>query len=586
MEKVSKTTIIEKKHASNAKPKRNRRRRGKRSENANNESITATPSGFGKERFVPIPTIMAKTAKFRRETKPKVGALSDAAAKWVLAYLDPCGKHDSRPGAVMIPDGAPQQLACLNYSTAQTIKPPYIGSGLNLNAEHSMCFVSPPSVRSHTYVMARVNGGEFGKEQVKLMMEALSGITDIKTVTYPNWLATEPDSNGKIDMYVTSLAPTLMADIRRPTADSVGEFTSFREAARGMTIMFNAPDLANQGTVTVGQWRMDSTIKTVVPESAGFPVVISITLIGGSPARVNIAPTAHLEHANIKWAHNSNSATFESSSIIEAANGAIAVGIGEQYRYEVRQAPNGLQLSLTNITTTTSVPMMLRLATIPVGIIHAKTVLMGVVDEVKVKVVNSKYRAITMPALSQADITQLDPNHYVGLLRENGGVYVPSRAWQPVFPFQDASGLAKWGFVTSLEDDTMPVLTGYSDSFDAVHNFTVVNCQGMSYGATPFVKTEVRREVVPTMASQLGATLIKAGAIDTCAMDLAHELANAFPHGFPASANGIGWLFAKVSRVLKLLPDYQATAKRVASIVDDVVAECGNITELVEKTMR
>jgi len=108
----------------------------------------------------------------------------------------------------------------------------------------------------------------------------------------------------------------------------------------------------------------------------------------------------------------------------------------------------------------------------------------------------------------------------------------------------------------------------------------------MSYGATPFVKTEVRREVVPTMASQLGATLIKAGAIDTCAMDLAHELANAFPHGFPASANGIGWLFAKVSRVLKLLPDYQATAKRVAAIVDDVVAECGNITELVEKTMR
>ena len=178
MEKVSKTTIIEKKHAGDAKPKRNRRRRGKRPEGANAELITTTPSRFGKERFVPIPAIMANTAKFRRGAKPKVRALSDVAAKWVLAYLDPCGKHDSRPGAVMIPDGAPQQLACLNYSTAQTVKPPYIGSGLNLAAEHSMCFVSPPSVRSHTYVMARVNGGEFGKEQVNLMMDALAGVTD------------------------------------------------------------------------------------------------------------------------------------------------------------------------------------------------------------------------------------------------------------------------------------------------------------------------------------------------------------------------------------------------------------------------
>ena len=165
------------------------------------------------------------------------------------------------------------------------------------------------------------------------MMEALAGVTDIRMVTYPNWLATEPDSDGNIDMYVTSLAPTLMASIKRPTANGMGEFTSFREAARGMTIMFNAPDLANQGTVTVGQWRMDSTIKTLVPESAGFPVSILMTLIGGAPARVNIAPTAHLEHANIIWAHDSNSATFESSAIIEAPNGVIAVGIGEQYRY-------------------------------------------------------------------------------------------------------------------------------------------------------------------------------------------------------------------------------------------------------------
>lgn len=510
-------------------------------------------------------------------------ALTPASQHWVSTYVDPCGNHDPFPGPPLIPDGAIPQAAPARFAFAETIVPPWDGpqSIVDTNNLYSMLILQAPFFRSLAYVVVHRKSGEFTNTVMAAVQDALGGAAEVADVTYPNWLATTyGDDDGPL-VYVTSLAPTVLAKIQPPNALGVSDdISQYRDTARGMVAYFNAPDLLNQGTVVCGQFNFNVSQHTMSAEGSGELVLVTATIY---PAQVGVATvflrssdTTVVPERDITWQAPNNSTSWVSDHILVDSTGTSFAVPGDVMSYAISVADaNHWRVDLRNDTTSVSVPVGVLWSNVNTVQTATKRIFAVGINDSKVN--ERRFTGITMPPITQGDLAQQDPNNEIQLMKTAGGVYMPLRVFQPVYNMQNSAGFAPFAFMTRESTLANVNPTGYGDSYDRNFAIGVINMQSIPWVANPFIKIVNHREIVTTQASMLGAFNVKTGDDDEYALRVARTFTNELPHAFPANYNGFGTLFKMVSGFLDRLPAMAGDIRTMKEGISQCVSSAGNI---------
>lgn len=497
-------------------------------------------------------------------------ALSDSSAHWVETYADPCGRRSVYPGPALIPDGAVPQAAPARFAFAETVIPPFANDSTTTeNKVYSMLVLQAPFFRSLGYVVVNRNSKEFTAQLVEEMQHKLGYVYNISDITYPNWLGFTIE-DGEYQNYVTSISPSILSTLEPPSKLGVsGDVSQFRDVGRGMVCYFNAPDLLNQGTVVAGQFNFNVSQHTPAVEGLGESVKISAQINSPPGAQFTVSSLpAKLEGWTGTWAPGITSPGYVADTEIRSPGGTLILSVGDSWVWFVATVPVGLTLVLRNQTTTTDhiVGSALPSGQTVIGVVWYA------IDIENTTVVDSRYNAITMPPITQADLVQQDPNNGVQLMKQSGGIYMPLRVFQPVYNMQNSAGFAPFAFLTRESQVETVSPTGYGDSYDLNFAIGVINMQSIPYIANPLIKAINYREIVTTSQSIMGAFLVRTGEDDALALEVARTLTTALNHSYPADYNGLGKLFGIVMNCIRRLPMLGANAMTIRRCVTDAMS--------------
>lgn len=509
-----------------------------------------------------------------------VGSLPDYSIGWLERHLDPCGEYRTTLDWGKVPDGTiPQSVSgqfrevfTLHYPGANPMLAPLDGQmwslyGLHLNSwRHAFFFV------------ADMQRSEVGNSAVQVARNQFNNTQDLTDAEYPNWVET-PMSG----VFWTIVAWSAFRNVPPPSAVGVSPFIEqFRITGEGFTMAHNTPSLINQGVVVCAQFNPNSDLRTVIMDSeddittagwavqtstiSGNTVLINYTLPGLGPF-----PWANFVTLAVLGSTNNTSVLSGVISGPYSTGSTLLYSAGDSLRFQSVELGSGsynlaLQASPDGVTWTTVLPFG------NVGGFLTTRVFSGSgslsVPETHNRIVN----AITLPPVTQEDLIQQTPKTVQYLLKDEQGIYVPKRIWQPVFNMTKASSYAPLRFLgvdTSLTELNTAVGT-FSDTLDTNFGISVINITSLPLAAAPYFKVIRSWEAIPSQGSPWGPFTTTTSPKDDIALVVAKTVSDLDPFAYPYDYNGLGLLFSKVVGIVTRIPRMLRTAANVS----DAVAEC------------
>jgi len=494
---------------------------------------------------------------------------TDQANQFVRNYCDPCGEHTQSLDAARVPDGALNTSAGLFFRSVETIQFPWQTPGLTDlgGLTYSFLVILPNTLRSLAIILARENDGEFDAQTMARFNSAFASKPPSPAGIYPNWLSANDPNNLT---YFTMISTDALQNILPPSENGVsGTIDSYRFSSQGINLMFNTPDLVNQGTMTsmrypanvaVHNFEVDSILTTqgtlfyVNCFTARGPslvnIVISITNADELPVNavptfvgpVTSLPTTNTvilpAGATIRNAQN----TFNNSSITYRLNPS-APSIVQMFNPVTTQFINIGSIGPNSGDNTSQ---STRLYYIPPPVTGSVPETVG----------EEEYNVIVLPPVTQADMLQQNPKTDVVLLKESGGVYLPSTIFEPIFNLTKSGDYRKVVF-TNILTSPLELLApglGWTDSIDANFSISVINLQGIPYACKPFIKINRSIEAVGASDSLIGAFTTGCPNLEESAVAVCKAITDTQPHGYNPNYNSLGLLFAKVLRVVEQIP--------------------------------
>lgn len=537
-------------------------------------------------------------------------AIPDAAETFAAMYVDPCGEHSNSLDSARVPDGALQTSASLFFRYIETLSFPFSRPGItDLGSQtYSMLVLQSNHLRILSILIVRPNDGEFDDELMADFCRSFAMVNPADA-TYPTWTSIAPSNTAPTQAYFTLLDTAALRSIVPPSAKNGVSSTieSYRFSSQGVELLFNTPDLLNQGTIVSMRYPSDMSERVIreQEDSSGIPENIFTTaIIGTNPADflvisngldVDIGGTRRvlLPPYNGFASSLPSAATVVPAGItIRSANGAILATGGGSIRYQ-RNATNSRRIEVGNVgfptltqelVTAIGTEPELQTSDVANMFIEADSAITNPGASIE-----TTLNVLALPPVTQNAMLQANPKSVCELFKSYDGVYLPGSIMQPVFNVTHASSYRKTVFVNKLVDLSDPAfissdLFGWSDTFDKNFSISVINMQSIPHACRPLVKICRTVEAVPSADSILGA--VATGCPVKCpeAIDICHSFTDMQPHGFPPSYNGLGLLYEKIMGVINRINILDRSGRNIAHVVSNVCKTTWDAAKTIKGT--
>lgn len=493
-----------------------------------------------------------------------------------------------------VPDGTLDVSVSLDFRYAETINFPFVPIEGNPDVTnpptYSLLMLQFPLFRSLAIGIVNVLDGELTQEELGAFMDSFNTIPKRELATYPLWVPVTES------VYWTSFDTEAMRNVEPPDENgNSGTINSFRFTSQKMELVYNVPDLLNQGTYTLHRWPLNQSTRVELPQSAVPRGVIeylysnySIFTTPGALATIvelNSYPTLAGNPHFPSFSGNVEqlpSSIFPATTAFRNAANTFSVGLGDSLQYQLSTA-GSRTIRLVNVTNSEFI-VILTLPAVPLPNTSGSDVVRfyrtSSDDEDEFPAINVTVRMLSIPPFTQSDSFQQDPKTKIALSKTTDGSATSGSIYQPVFLLTQSNTYSKT--VMSAYEVKSGIndfgYGGWHDTTDSSFGVEVLNFQNIVYSAKPLLILERLVESVPAPHSILGAVVTgippSYPGVETICKAISHE------SDMGVGANQMAAAATKICRELERYEDGERTEARILDIVKRVLGTFGALKGL------
>jgi len=486
--------------------------------------------------------------------------LGERGREFVHRFLDPCGEDVTFNENSKIPDGALPNSTVLELRQVQIVRAPTTtNDSISLSGSMwTLTVIHTPMFRTPIILVANMANAEMSASDENDLISGWN--TTANPPVYPSWnlLASNPNA------YWTTVEWSGLADIPTPTMDGAATAISqFRICSDGVTIFNNTPDLVNQGMVIGAQWNTDQSPRVFQEDEITQGYIIQLPRFWTAPVSDTTSPqnfySVAVPAANTNGFENIT-ATGAAPSATYVATAAFMVGsnvvsVGDLLTLTISMTYSVLTMTFTgNLTdTTTSTTLVNYNNSVVVGPTTGTNTTQFVVSEIPPHVGTATQWQL--PPLTTQGIIQSSPKAVYLTMKEENGVYMVKRVFQPVFNVTEASSYKPVRMVsvnqTSNPDD---FVGGKWDTFDSNFSTGVIVMSSIPTSCAPSFKMKRDVEVVANDGSPFQMFMETNEDPIPEAIQLSRAVIAHHPFMYPESYNSFGGLFGILEGILGKIP--------------------------------
>lgn len=577
--------------AGKGKPSRNnRRRRGRRGNQGGGEQ---NAPGVVSKTVSEIARAGRNNRVFRGMKNNVFSSLPLGAREFVHRHLNPCGEYVTLKDSSKVPDGAIPNSAIIELREAIIVRPPN-SSTASVPLDGSMwtlTIIHTPMFRTPLIMVASMSNAEMSEETRELLKFAWNVTEELPE--YPNWVNLDTDNFWCVVKW------TALKSVDPPTSSGAStSIQQFRITADGMTMYDNTPDLINQGMVIGAQWNVNSALKTERTRSdlvgysgpvrtnggiiggvgtlfwnSRYPILLdtlAITVNTGQATVTSNTSDAIWQYAVIRFSSTvAQNLVFTVEASHSFVQGAITVNRGDVLTYSFTY--NLVGATVTFALSTPSSGDLVSVTAVALGTIVDEIV--TIVDELEMPEVT----AWQLPPTDTQNIIQSTPKAVYMSAKEQNGIYMVKRVFQPVFNMQEANNRRQVVIVSTDEQDAGITLAP-SDVFDANYGIGVVVWSSIPTSCSPAIKLIRDVEIVAGMNGPF--TPFMMSCEDKCepALEIVRAVSMHHPMMYPESYNALGGLMNIINGVVGNIPILGNVVGAVLPIVKSLLGSEMNTT--------
>lgn len=518
----------------------------------------------------------------------------------VMTILNPCGELGSNENA-KFPDGTLSQSGVQRFRQFETIVAPWqtVSSSANVTNNWSLYIVSPGCFRTIAILIAVKDGRALTDSDFVTLFTLINAASPI--AQYPAWdsSGSSEDSNIFYSHYVFKSA-NLNLD---PETGESTTIESMRVVGDGFVVMHNTPDLWNQGSFAVGQFKTDFINATT--DTTNIPIIAEFIYLGPGIGTGNII------NAQVRFYYVNGDGTENELGIY--ANSAI--NQSTIYTFDVPESnptPPGLTFDINlqspdnrnfihfdGTTTVTCSVVFTWTGTPSVNTVVNAQIFNTADPELDQDIVivgrgvgtysqtlegegelfsrfanfvpsNPTQLILSLPALNQDSVAQADPKFSAELMKAHQGFYCVRRYFEPKLNMtnSNSSGPIKFEVPGMQRQDVINAPGGIKgDLLDKNASTIICPIRGISYACSPTIKSDRFIEFMPAKDSPLAPFVGPTPAKDEDAEEIFRQMQLEGPHSYIPDANMLGFLASFVMGVVEKVPVFLRTARSISSAV-------------------
>lgn len=565
-----------------------RRRRGKKMRGLNALPVVGPLASQGGQ----LQEVQAKAMNVKSAMQGTT-VISSEGKSAIMTIVNPCGELASDENA-KFPDGTLSQSGVQRFRQFETITAPWqtISNLGNTTDNWSLYIISPASFRTIAILIAVRDAKALSDVEFAMVFSSINA--DSPMANYPDWnaigvssqLVPPPPTNPPPNIYYSIYSfRSAQLDLDPATGES-RSIESFRIVGDGMVVMHNTPDLWNQGSFAVGQFKTDFAL--VETDTTSTPVVIEYESFGFTATELDGFVTVYSVINGVKKVWLSGPITgpgpwpFTISSDI--AVWSTASPDNEVIIDIASPGPSTIQFVLF----TGSVPQLKMVntgsfATVTVNIFQQKGSFISLFQATGLAVVSDVFNPsqvlLSLPSLNQDAIAQADPKFSAELMKQHAGFYAVRRYFEPKLNMNNSnvSGNIKLEIASMAKDIVIDSPGGIvGDILDRNGSTIVAAIRGISYACSPTIKSVRFVEFLPAPNSPLGPFVGPTPAKDEDAEEIFRQIQLSGPHSYVPDANLLGGLATFIMSVVEAVPVFLRTARGISNAVTQALDWVGS----------
>jgi hypothetical protein len=518
----------------------------------------------------------SKVSGFMQSNKP----ISTEGKSSIMTILNPCGELGSDENA-KFPDGTLSQSGVQRFRQFETIVAPWqtFSSSANVTNNWSLYIISPASFRTVAVLIAVRDGKALTDTEFAMVFTSMN--VDAPMVDYPNWNSIGiPGTGVEPNVYYTTYSfKAAHLDLDPGTGESKS-IESFRVVGDGMVVMHNTPDLWNQGSFAVAQFKTDFAM--IETDTTATPVVIEVltsavgTTLEGSVsmyAVINGVKTIILDGVLTgagPWTFNTVGGAYtlkmpspDNEVFYTTTSGGDPIG------FVYTPGPNPT-LTISNTSVFPSISMGLF-----TGTGTFVFMLQGEGPTLAMSQFNPSQLVLSLPSLNQDSIVQADPKFSAELMKAHCGFYAVRRYFEPKLNMNNSnvSGNIKLEVQSMSKEIVVDAPGGIvGDILDRNGSTIIAAIRGISYACSPTIKSVRYVEFLPAPDSPLAPFVGPTPPKDDDAEEIFRQVQLSGPHSYVPDANLLGGLATFIMSVVDAVPVFLRTARGISNAVSNALS--------------
>nr|QLI47706.1 MAG: capsid protein [Nodaviridae sp.] len=498
-----------------------------------------------------------------------------------------------------VPDGALPNSAIIELREALIIRPPNANPSqidINSGAMWTLTVIHVPMFRTSCVLVASLTNAEMDPSDRAALIQYWNSNEEMPV--YPDWV------NFINSTWVTTIRWTGLQNVDPPSATGTRAIQQFRITADGMTMFNNTPDLINQGMVIGAQWPLNvsTDVERGDENLTGYSGTVQINLAQGNnspqgtrtvtiqaripvdPSTVTVTSAINAEArtataAAVPWVYVQAVAWDETQDAVLSftvlashsfswGNDQLMVSKGDTltyvFTYTAPASPNVRNITFSITDTSTTDPLVLVNYTNVVDLNNYYQI--TILDALELPQVT----VWQLPPTDTQDIIQSTPKAVYMSAKEQNGVYMVKRIFQPVFNVQEANA-RRPVVLTSTDVAQRGFSFAPSDTFDLNYGVGVTVWTSIPLACCPAIKLIRDIEVVAGDGSAY-MPFMKSNE-DKCeaALEIVRSISVHHPMLYPESYNMLGSLMGILNNVVGKIPILGNVVQAVPSIVKGLI---------------
>jgi hypothetical protein len=433
-----------------------------------------------------------------------------------------------------------------------------------IGATWSLLLLSTPFLRRPLIALAILGKPDMNAEQRRIFARWWNSEADTTDPLYPNWISLDPG------FYVSV--------VRWNTLEYLGvnpafNISSWRMCHKGLTIYNNAPDLVNQGMVIATQnqanWK-EKAFEHGEETLMDNPMLLTFSgnqiymMYPDAAGTVATRQNSHLNGSTASWTVVYGFVTRWRTNNTETK---VEVPAGETIRFDYSATTNNTgNLVITHVAETDT--LLVNVAYQSINATYRYYVDLMLADQN-----DTMANTVDLPPYNQQSMLQSSPKTVVMLMKEDNGIYLVHRTFQPMFWVQTSANLSpvKIHYEGIPQEDLGSSITGPRDTVDRNFGWGVVLMSRIPTACSPVVKIRMGWELVATDSGPWQSIMYNNQDKLEIALEIIRSFAVHHPYAYPASYNDFGGLLGLITNVLGKIPVIGEIAQVAAPILGQII---------------